>query len=48
MDYNNVNFLVLRLNNSYIRCYHCMKLGEGNMGSFCIIFCHFLGIYISK
>lgn len=38
MNCNNVNFLGLILNYSYIRCYHCMKLGEGNMGSLCTVF----------
>lgn len=31
MDDNNVNFLVLILNHSYVRCYHFTKQGEGNM-----------------
>lgn len=42
MDSNNVNFLVLMLNYSYVRYYHCTKLGEGNTGSHCTIFCKFL------
>lgn len=49
MNCNNVNFLGLILNYSYIRCYHCMKLGEGNMGSLCTVFLHFsVNLYFQK
>lgn len=36
--HTNVNFLVLKLYYSYIRCNHWWNLSEGCMGSLCIIF----------
>lgn len=44
MDCNNVDFLVLILNHSYVRWYRFTKLGEGNMRSHCTIF---LQIYVN-
>lgn len=44
MDCNNVDFLVLILNHSYVRWYRFTKLGEGNMRSRCTIF---LQIYVN-
>ena len=47
--YTNVNFLILILYCSYIKCKHLRKLGEGHMGSLGTIFAtSYESIFVSK